>query len=819
MKVPWTWLKDYVDLPWSPKETADRLTMVGVNVENLYYDKLDISSVVSGKILDVRPYPMKSTLKVGIVDVGTEKVQIISTAPGFQAGTVTLLIRPGGHLPGGTMIEERDFDGVVSYGMVLSANELLTGQTNRPSEDIISLPPETPSGLSAKDIFCLDDWVMDLDLTVNYSHCLGILGVAIEAAALAGTRLKLPPTLEKWDWAGPYGSRCTENFLHSDVGFGIRLENPDLCPRYIGKVVEDVKHSYSPVNMERRLYLAGQRPLNLVVDVTNYVMMETGQPLHAFDADKLKGNTIIVRTSMPGEKIVTLDGEERHLPDDSLVIADESGAIAVAGVLGGKSTEITDDTRRVFIESAYFDPVSVRRTSRNLRVRTEAALRFEKGVDPTGQPAVAERAADLILSLSGGRPVKGYVEENYSDPRPKKIALSVEDIKRTLGVEISAKECSRFLEGVHFKVEEPEGQPSANTATFIEVTVPPRRVDIYEEIDLIEEVARYYGYDKLGTEDLRRATLGDLGEPFSCRNRVGHLLVSLGGFESTTNSLLDPDDLLNLGWEAEDPRGKPVRIKNPLSSQESVLRTSILPGLVKVARTNQRSRIPGMFTWEIGTIFFPSESELPIEAEQLGLLSFGEIVPQTWVSQGETSGFYQMKGIVSRLFDVLGVDQVKYLPVAGMPFHPGRSGKIVANMSTIGEIGEIHPLCQRNFDLDLPVTMAWISMDALRTMVKSRKYEPISKFMPIERDIAVVVSRDVPGGEIIDAIWDTGCNLTSVVLFDIWDKPPVPEGYKSLAIRLVYQPKEQTLTEEELARDRENIISRLHQEFGAYLRG
>lgn len=819
MKVPWMWLKDYVDLPWSPEETADRLTMVGVNVENLYYDELDISSVVSGKILEVRPYPNKSLLKIGTVDIGTEKVQIVSTAPGFREGNVTLLIRPGGHLPGGTVIVERDFDGVVSYGMVLSGNELLTGQTNRPFEDIIALPPQTPVGLSAKEIFCLDDWVMDLDLTVNYSHCLGILGVAIEAAALAGSSLKLPPVLDKWNWVSPYGSRCADGISRSDVGFRIELQNPDLCPRYIGKVIDDVEFSYSPVDMERRLYLAGQRPLNLIVDITNYVMLETGQPLHAFDADRLKGNTIIVRTSGPREKIVTLDGEERQLPDNSLVIADAGGAIAVAGVIGGKSTEITGDTRRVFIESAYFDPISVRSTSRNLRVRTEAALRFEKGVDPTAQPAVAERAAEFIVGLSGGKPVQGYVEANYLDQKPKRIGLRMAAVERTLGVKISAKECARLLERVCFGVEKPREGAFSDEGSVIEVTVPPRRVDIYEEIDLVEEVARYYGYGKLGTEDLRRASLGDLGNSSLYRSQVGHLLVSLGGFESTTNSLLDPQDITNFGWDTGDPRGNPVKIKNPLSSQESVLRTSILPGLVKVARANQRSRIPGMFTWEIGTIFFPCGENLPKEAEQLGLLSFGEIIPQTWVSQKEMSGFYQMKGIVSRLLDLLGIDDVKYLPVAGMPFHPGRSAKIVANMSAIGEIGEIHPQCQKAFDLDIPVTMAWVSMDALQSMVKPRKYRAISKLMPIERDIAVVVPQEIPGGEVIGAILDTGRDLCSVTLFDVWEKPPVPEGYKSLAIRLVYQPKEQTLTEEELARDRANIISRLHEEFGAVLRG
>ncbi len=820
MKVPWMWLKDYVDLPWSAKETADRLTMVGVNVENLYYDKLDISSIVSGKVLEVKPYPGKPSLKVGIVDIGTRKVQIVSGAPGFEEGVVTLVACAGGHLPGNVQVEAKDFDGITSHGIVLSANELLTGQSPRPLEDIIVLPSETRLGISANDIFVLDDWVMDLDLTVNYSHCLGILGVAIEAAALSGGALKLPKILKEWDWAGPYGSRRPEQVHVSDVGFQIDLPRPDLCPRYVGKVVDNVKFSYSPVNLERRLYLAGQRPLNLIVDATNYVMLETGQPLHAFDACKLSGNTVIVRTGDPGETLITLDNQVRELDEDTLVIADVKGPIAIAGVMGGKSTEITEDTKRVFIESAYFDPISVRRTSRNLRLRTEAVLRFEKGVDPTAQPAVAERAAELIYNLSGGSPVSGYVEVNYLDESAKKISLSTSLVERTLGVPISGKECAEILENIRFKVERSKCDALSHDSDTISVIVPPRRVDVYEEIDLVEEIARYYGYDKLGKEELKRAILPDIHDfARRSRNKIKEVLSGLGGLESNTNSLLDPRDLVNLGWELDDPRSNPVRVKNPLSSQESVLRTSILPGLIKVALTNHRMRIPGMFTWEIGRVFFPSENDLPVEAEQLGLLSYGELIGETWISEAQQAGFYQMKGVISNLLEIIGVDGVRYLPEASMPFHPGRSAKILVDHSVMGEIGEIHPLCQKRLDIDFPITMAWLSLDALDSVMRPRKYKPVPKLMPIERDIAVVVSEEVPGGEIIGAIWETGKNLVSVDLFDVWTKPPVPEGYKSLAIRLVYQPEDKTLTEEELLEDRNNIIERLEKEFGAVLRG
>jgi phenylalanyl-tRNA synthetase beta chain len=816
MKVPWMWLNDYVELPWAPQEAAERLTMAGINVENLSYEKLDVSSVVSARILEVSPHPNKPGQKIGILDDGNKKLQIVSGAPGFEKGNVTLVARPGACLPGGIRIEERDFHGISSQGMALSTNELLTGQPHRHLEDIILLPGNTLPGIPAGELFQLDDWVIELELTVNYSHCLGILGVAVEASALAKTPLKLPEILKKWDWAGAYGSvnpGKAEKGNANLEGPGIRIElpRPDLCPRYVGKIVDNVSFGYSPVNLERRLYLAGQRPLNLIVDVANYVMLETGQPLHAFDAGKLVGNVITVRPSEPGETLVTLDDEERALPENSIVIADASGAVAVAGIMGGKSTEISEDTRKVFIESAWFAPLSVRLASQRLRLRTEAALRFEKGVDPTAQAAVAERAADLMSGFSGGKSGPGYAETNCLELGPKKIILRMRTVERVLGRAFAPEECKNLLEGINFKVD--TGSDS------ISVVVPPRRVDIQEEVDLVEEIARHHGYDRLGAGDLSRAVPGGITDLRKLhKDKIGAMLVGLGGLENVTNSLLAPEDLLNLGWTSDDPRGNPVRLKNPLSSNESVLRTGLLPGLTKVASANQRSKIPGIFVWETGRVFFRSAGELPVEAEQIGLLSYGTLASETWMSGPEKSGFYQVKGAISALLGLLGIKDVKYLPKAGMPFHPGRSARIMANMSVIGEIGEIHPVCQKNLEMSIPVTMAWLSLDGLLSMARAQKYKPISKLMPVERDLAVVVPEDTPGGDVIRAIQETGRHLVSVSLFDIWRKPPVPQGYKSLAIRLVYQPQDRTLTEEDLAGDRQRIMDRLASDFDAVLR-
>ncbi|MGI6660608.1 MAG: phenylalanine--tRNA ligase subunit beta [Bacillota bacterium] len=816
MRVPWTWLNEYVDLPWDPQEAAHRLAMAGINVEELTHEKLGVSSVVSAKILDVKPHPRNPGQKIGLLDTGTERLQIVSGAPGFKQGNITLVAKPGATLPGGLTIELKEIDGVASQGMAVCTNELLTGQPPRPFEDIILLPPGTALGIPAGELFELDDWVMELDLTVNYSHCLGILGIAIEAAALAKRSLKLPEVLARWNWADTHGSQKPEPDHKGDPEFKIDLPQPELCPRYVGKVIEDVRFAYSPVNMERRLLLAGQRPLNLIVDVTNYVMLETGQPLHAFDADQIKGKTIIVRSSSPGERVVTLDDVDRELPENTILITDASGPIGIAGVMGGKATEITEATRKVLIESAYFDPLTVRLGSQKLKLRTEAALRFEKGVDPTAQAAIAERAATLIADLSGGTPVPGYAETNYLDVEPKRIVLHMRIVERLLGTKFSPETCKNILEGINFQVED---MRTHTEDASVSVVVPPRRVDIHGEVDLVEEVARHYGYDNLGTGDLSRAVPGGITDPGLLHvEKIRDLLASHGGLECVTNSLVNPEDLASLGWDPDDPRGNPVRLQHPLSSEESVLRTSLLPGLVKVASSNTRSGIQGLFAWEIGRVFFPSQELLPVETRQIGLVSYGVLRPKTWLGGQEESGFYRMKGVIDSLMSLLGVADVKYLPKAGMPFHPGRSAKIVANMSTIGEIGDLHPVCLKRLDLPMSVTACWLSLEGLLSMVTPAESVAPSRFMPVERDLAVIVPEDVSGGEVIDSISKTGRHLVAVTLFDVWKKPPVPEGYKSLAFRLVYQPQDRTLTEEELAEDRDRIMDKLRQDYKAVLR-
>jgi phenylalanyl-tRNA synthetase beta chain len=812
VKVPWKWLAEYVDLPWDAEEAAKRLTLAGVKVEGVSYEKAEISNVVTARVVEVSPHPRKQGLNVGLLDTGKERFSVVSGAPGMVVGNIVLLAKPGSRLPGGIKIESRELAGVPSQGMVVCSNEILYGAEHRQDEDILLLPPGTPLGVPAQDVLYLDDHVIELELTVNFSHCLSILGVALEVSAMTGAPLRLPSILKAWDWAGAWGSRPPAGDAAQAGMFKVELPDKDLCPRYVAKVVRGVSLRYSPLEVERRLMLAGMRPISAVVDATNYVMLETGQPLHAFDLDTLKGGVICARRSRAGESIVTLDGERHDLEEGTLVIADAEGPVAVAGVMGGGQTEVTAATKNLLLESAYFAPLPVRRVSQKLRLRTEAAVRFEKGVDPTAQASVVERLAEVIVAHAGGQAEIGRTDCDLLQVKAKHIRITGRDFRRTLGLPMSGDECSKILESLRFHCE-PVKDAAEET---LDVTVPPRRVDVEGSIDLVEEVARRYGYDKFEAQPLSVAVPG--GPPnaeFVRMDLLRDLLVRLGGLEMVTTSLLDIRDIRALGWDEDDPRGRPVPLQNPLSSDEAYLRTGLLPGLCKMLKANQNVRAPGGWFWEAGTVFFASPDELPKEARQLAIAMYGSLEPAAWMQPDRKSSFYELKGIVEAMLDLCGIRNATFIPKAGMPFHPGRSARVVVDGSTLGEMGEIHPMCQRALDMAEPCFLAAFSLDALLTVSKSVSSEPVPKFMPVERDLAVVVPLSTPAGDVLSAVRETANGLSSVTLFDVYQKPPVPEGHKSLAMRLIYQPTERTLTEEDLSADRAKIVARLERDFGA----
>ena len=836
MKVPWKWLSEYCSSPWPVEETADRLTMVGVSVEGVSHERFEGKGIVTARIVSVSPHPGRKGLSVGVVDTGSKTYRVVSGAPGFRPGVVTAFAPPGSRLPRSRQkqgvgegdrspahketpeVSVREIYGVLSEGMVLSANEILTGEGPRPGEDILLLSQNTAAGLPLDEVLELDDYVLELDLTPSFSHCLSIIGVAVELSALSGAPVRLPHVLESWSFLNPGGSRRIEDVVPAGAGghgtdrgmLEVVLEDPDLCPHYVGKTILGVKACYSPIETERRLYLAGMRPINALVDATNYAMLETGQPLHAFDLDKLEGGLIRIRRSRAGESLVTLDGVLRDLPVGTLVIVDGRGPVAIAGIMGGKGTEVSGTTRNVFLESAWFDPRSVRASSSRLGLRTEAQLRFEKGIDPTAQVPCAERATELITRVCGGRPVPGWSRAIAREVPPKKATLDLGYLQKVLGQRVENERASGVLKKLGFSTLEKEGE--------IEVLVPPRRVDVSEQVDLIEEVARYLGYGNFRGQPLKQAVSPGIPAEVAFEERVKDVLRSLGGSEALTNPLIGPADISAMGWDAGDPRANPIKVQNPLNSDESYMRTSLLPGLIRGLETNKRYRTPGVVIWEIGTVFFPSGEELPVEKRQLAVATWGTLVPKTWNTPALEAGFYYIKGLVESLLSGLGIAAVGVEKRASMPFHPGRSCKVLSGGVTLGEMGEVHPLVLEKYDLEKHTALAWFDLGVLMAMSRETRYRPVPRFPRIERDLAVIAPEELEVGAIERLIRRESKHLLTLTVFDLWRGSPVPAGMKSIAFSMVFGAEDRTLTDEEVNAEIRRIVDRLGEELGVKLR-
>ncbi len=838
MKVPWKWLMEYCRSPWSVEETAERLTMVGVSVENVVHDSFQGKGLVTAKVVSVSLHPKRPGLSVGLVDVGGRTYTVVSGAPGFKPGVITAFAPPGSKLPrkgsqkkqgsgkgdSSRSDEEalevlaRDVHGVRSEGMVLSVNEILTGEGPRPGEDIVIFPEGTALGLPLGEFLGLDDYVLELELTPSFSHCLSIIGVAVELSAISGVPIRLPQVLDSWSFLDPAGSRHAGDDHCSGAQGGksergmieVVLEDPDLCPYYAGKTILEVKWNYSPIEVERKLYLAGMRPINALVDATNYAMLETGQPLHAFDLDKLAGGVVRVRRSRPGESIITLDGVLRELPAETLVIADAAGPVAIAGIIGGKETEVSETTHNVFLESAWFNPKSVRATSVRLGLRTEAQVRFEKGIDPTAQVACVERAAELINQVSGGKPVPGWSQARAARPPQKKIVLDLGYLEKVLGQSIGKDRTQATLRRLGFSVLDRDGS--------LEVSVPPRRVDVAEQVDLIEEVARHLGYENFKGQPLKVTVSPQIPREVIYKEQVRDLLRSLGGSEAVTNSLCGPEDIAAMGWEADDPRANPVKLQNPLTSDESLLRTSLLPGLLKGLETNKRYRAPGTIIWEMGTVFFPSKEELPLEKLQLAIAAWGTLAPKTWNAPPLEADFYYIKGLVQSLLAGLGVEEVVVEKRAGMPFHPGRSCKVLSKGVTLGEMGEIHPVVLEKYDLDRQTALAWLDVEALRAMSREPRYQPVPRFPRVERDLAVIAPEELEVGTIERLVKGEARHLVGFRVFDLWRGAPVPAGKKSIAFSMAFGAPDRTLTDEEVTLEIEMIVKKLEEKLDVTLR-
>lgn len=806
MRVSYKWLSQYIDLSdVSPQDLAEKLTRAGVEVEAIESRNDGLERVVVGYIQDCRPHPNADKLSLCQVDLGEpEPVQIVCGAPNVRQGQKVPVAKVGAVLPGNVKIKKAKLRGEVSEGMICSAEELGIDERLVPAEyrgGIMVLPEDSDIGSDALARLDLDDHILELELTPNRSDCLSMIGVAYEVGAILDREVH-PPRV-----------RVEENQDNIEDHVQVEINAPDLCGHYVARKVRQVKIGPSPLWLQNRLLSAGIRPINNVVDVTNYVMMEYGQPLHAFDARKVQDGRIIVRRADDGEQVVTLDDKERTLKKEMLVIADPQKVIAVAGVMGAANSEVTPETTEIILESAYFAGESVRLTSKALDLRSEASLRFEKGVDPEGIYAAVDRAATLIAEFSGGEIVRGISEHKVADFPRKDISLNIIHLNEVLGTSLTPQEVTRIFDRLTFDYE--------YLGHEIRVEIPTRRQDLQIEEDLMEEVARLYGYDHIPTTLPKGVTTpGSRTERQKLRQKVRRYLQGAGLQQVLTYSLTnrkyaDWGSLFN-------EQARPIGLSMPMSAERSHLRTTLVPHLLEVLRYNKNRRMEDAHIFEIGNTYLTGQTrlqELPEEKEVVSGAFTGLWQHHPWQNEQIPVDFYVVKGVIEGLLAKLGIAEVIFETYTREGYHPGRTSLLKIGDDILGLMGQIHPQVQQAFELDA-VYVFELDVDVLLNHLPGEiTFRSLPKYPSIERDMALIVDRHIPASHLIKTIKEAGAPLLqSVHVFDVYEGEHVPDGKKSIAFSLVYQEPERTLTDEEVSQIQARMIRRLASEWQAELR-
>lgn len=817
MNVSYRWLNEYIDLSGiEPAQLAALMTRGGIEIDSVPSRNLGVSRVVVGLVKTREKHPDADKLSVCTVDAGTgEELQIVCGAPNVAAGLKVPVALVGAKLPGGVQIKRAKLRGVESQGMLCSARELGINDKLLPKEQqegLYILPPDTEIGRDILDVLALDDSVLELDLTPNRSDCLSMIGVAYEASALTGRPLRLPePAKELY---------ASEDKTADHIRVSIR--DKELCSHYSVRYIKGVKIGPSPLWMQNRLIAAGIRPISNVVDITNYVMLEYGQPLHAFDAAKIAGGRIEVRLAREGETLVTLDGQERKLEPHMLLIADAEKPIGLAGVMGGLNSEVTNDTVDIVLESARFDGGTIRRTSRQLGLRSEASSRFEKEVDPGRVRDALDRAAVLMGKYAGGTVAEGIVEEVVSEAKPAVVSIALERINRFLGTSLSSLEVKTIWSRLGFE--------AVGTAEGVwEVTVPTRRGDIVRDVDLIEEVARLHGYDEIPTTPIEGpTTTGFLTKPQAIRRELRSLLAGSGLSEAISYSVTSTGSVrLFPDLNGETEGHKPIPLAMPMSEERSVLRTALLPSLLEAVAYNRSRKTGDVALFEIANVYHSKEAALtglPREIPRLAFVLHGNRTASAWNRAAEKADFYDAKGILDAVFERLGVSgRIAYEAAQPEHFHPGRTAALKLDTEngteTIGYVGQLHPDLQREFDLG-DTYAAEISLPQLYEYADaSIVYRALPRYPAAERDIAVVVDRGVEAAALVAAIREAaGELLESARVFDVYTGERLGADKKSVALALVYRNAERTLTDEEVTAAHDRVLEKLEQSFGAELR-
>ncbi|MEW6554955.1 MAG: phenylalanine--tRNA ligase subunit beta [Actinomycetota bacterium] len=804
MRVSLQWLNDYVDLSAGAEELAEMLTASGTAVDGIERLGEEHDQFIVGRVLEVRPHPSADRLTLCRVDVGGEVADIVCGAPNVREGIYSPVAPPGSRLPDGTVIKEAKIRGVSSGGMLLSEMELGISEE---AAGIMLLEGEPRAGARLSDVLETQDTVLDLEITPNRPDCLCMLGVAREVAALTGQELRYPAfTLRE---VGPPASDEVK----------VEILDPMLCSRYVAKVIEQVKIGPSPWWMRRRLQAAGVRPINNVVDVTNYVMLELGQPLHAFDLDLVRDGHIIVRRSEDGESMTTLDGLKRELTPDDLLICDPSGPVAMAGVMGGENTEVGGGTTRILLESAHFDPANIMRTSRTHDLPSEASYRFERGVDPSGCLRAADRAAFLMGELAEGVIRPGAVDARARVIEPVLLELRNDRAARLIGIELESAKTADLLNSISLEVKEIR---EAGGDTVLSVEVPTFRPDLEREIDLVEEVARLYGYGRIEpTLPKTSSNVGVLTGGQRKRREIADALAGMGLHEAVTLAFISPRWLEVLDAAGEYLPTARVSLRNAISDEMSVMRPSLLPGLLEAVSFNINRRVMDVHLFEVGRVFLTAEGEvLPQETERLGCALAGKWLPKQWDREAEDAGFFAVKGVLEALFSILHIEGPS-LRRERLPFlHPTQSCAVSIGGSDVGFLGLIHPgVAER---VDLPTDTAVLEIDLAPLIAASLftpPYRDIPRFPSIQMDLAIVVGEGVDAGDAEEVIWGAGGELLREVrLFDLYRGEQLRAGEKSLAYSMTFYALDRTLRDDEARSACDVIIAALEKNLGARLR-
>lgn len=802
MKVSLSWLKDYVSINMDMDQLAEALTMVGLEVESVSDRWKYLKEVLVGRICDIQPHPNAEKLQLCNLDLGNRKIRVACGAPNVAPDLLVPVALPGTTFPDGSVLEETVIRGILSEGMICSETELGLGTD---SSGVMSLDRSLTLGDKLSSALDLSDAIIEIDLTPNRPDCLSIVGIAREIAGIQKTRLRHPPSD-----ISDTGNKISEMT-------SVTIEAADLCPRYAARLVTDIRIGTSPFWLQDRLASVGLRPINNIVDVTNFVLMETGQPLHAFDYDRLGGKRIVVRTASDGELFTTLDNKEHRLTKDTLMICDADKPVAIGGVMGGLNSEIESTTRRVLIESAYFNPASIRKTSKNLGINTEASYRFERGVDPEGTITALNRAAQLMADLGNGNLVAGIIDE-YPRPAPiSEITLRAIDTNRLLGTQFNTDEIKDLIESIEFKAKRKGPETLA-------VVPPSFRVDVTRPEDLMEEVARLWGYNNIPTTfPLIPAEGRKVLKPLELRNRIKRQMIGFGFSEVINYSFVNRNTCDRLALRADDPKRKMVAVLNPLSEEQTVMRTSLIPGLLTAMHYNITQQEKNLRLFEVGKIFISTGLDrLPEEIEMLAGIWTGARFDDSWHNKELPCDFFDIKGVAEGLLKSLHLNAVEFtsLPDASCTYtKPGYSAQIIIGDEIVGLVGEVNSQVRANFDLVQTAYIFEINLDRLIDYLpETIQFQPIPKFPATTRDISIIVDKNTETQQMVACIERANEKLIEdLLIFDVYEGTPIAAGKKSVSFRITYRSSLKTLEDEKINHLNKRITDRLLKEFNGSL--